>query len=157
MYQKHIFIQLFSLFPSSFGHHLYWRVIHWQWWISALMVGLGISPVSHQPGPSHHISDVVKLSAGPSCVVSTSQLFHPPAPPTFTSSLLSISIILRSEVWRRRKPNADMLPNFLDLTGSALPQDVYVLFFPPPIVDSQQDENHVRDDQKEIFLLHQIQ
>lgn len=95
------------------------------------MVGLGISPVSHQPGPSHHISDVVKLSAGPGCVVSASQLFHPPAPPTFTSSLLSISIILRSEVWRRRKPNADMLPNLLDLTGSALPQDVYVLFFPP--------------------------
>lgn len=93
----------------------------------------GDPPISHQPGPACHISGVIKLSAGPGCITLTSRLFHPPAPPTVTFSRLSNIIILRSEVWQRRKPNADMLPgrckHLLDLTGSTLPQDVCVLFF----------------------------
>lgn len=35
-------------------------------------------------------------------------------------------------------------------------QAVFVLFF-LTIIDSQQDEIHVRDDQKELFLLREIQ
>lgn len=81
------FYSAFSL--SSSGHHLYWRVIHWQWWVSALMGGLGLAGTSYHPGPAHNVSGVVKSSASPVCVVSNlSFLIHSlPTSPTLSLSL----------------------------------------------------------------------